>query len=231
MYRFYVTILLLVSQCQTVNANLGEKSQTLTATKKTSLSKEDFDKDDADLKAYIEDDQGSKLTQTPFGTVKTNSLYIMYGLFGGLLVLAIVNWTVLHIRKRTSKKLKMGNDFYNEREPLMKSSTSSVGYSVGRNKDVLASSSDKQKHPSGTQNININDDMDSDSAQDIMLAPGALSDSMKQHQEAMKDHEAKLSVHNGSPYLKQHKKDMIAAQEAQERLLAAVDKHKGYSNP
>ena len=225
MYRFYVTILLLVSQCQTVNANLGEKSQMLTATKKTSLSKEDFDKDDADLKAYIEDDQGSKLTQT-----KRSNL-VFFGLFGGLLVLAIVYWTVLHIRKRTSKKLKMGNDFYNEREPLMKSSTSSVGYSVGRNKDVLASSSDKQKHPSGTQNININDDMDSDSAQDIMLAPGALSDSMKQHQEAMKDHEAKLSVHNGSPYLKQHKKDMIAAQEAQERLLAAVDKHKGYSNP
>ena len=225
MYRFYVTILLLVSQCQTVNANLGEKSQTLTATKKTSLSKEDFDKDDADLKAYIEDDQGSKLTQT-----KRSNLVLFYCV-GGLLVLAIVYWTVLHIRKRTSKKLKMGNDFYNEREPLMKSSTSSVGYSVGRNKDVLASSSDKQKHPSGTQNININDDMDSDSAQDIMLAPGALSDSMKQHQEAMKDHEAKLSVHNGSPYLKQHKKDMIAAQEAQERLLAAVDKHKGYSNP
>jgi len=225
MYRFYVTILLLVSQCQTINANLGEKSQMLTATKKTSLSKEDFDKDDADLKAYIEDDQGSKLTQT-----KRSNL-VFFGLFGGVLVLAIVNWTVLHIRKRTSKKLKMGNDFYNEREPLMKSSTSSVGYSVGRNKDVLASSSDKQKHPSGTQNININDDMDSDSAQDIMLAPGALSDSMKQHQEAMKDHEAKLSVHNGSPYLKQHKKDMIAAQEAQERLLAAVDKHKGYSNP
>ena len=225
MYRFYVTILLLVSQCQTVNANLGEKSQTLTTTKKTSLSKEDFDKDDADLKAYIEDDQGSKLTQT-----KRSNL-VFFGLFGGLLVLAIVYWTVLHIRKRTSKKLKMGNDFYNEREPLMKSSTSSAGYSVGRNKDVLASSSDKQKHPSGTQNININDDMDSDSAQDIMLAPGALSDSMKQHQEAMKDHEAKLSVHNGSPYLKQHKKDMIAAQEAQKRLLAAVDKHKGYSNP
>ena len=225
MYRFYVTILLLVSQCQTINANLGEKSQTLTATKKTSLSKEDFDKDDADLKAYIEDDQGSKLTQT-----KRSNLVLFYCV-GGLLVLAIVYWTVLHIRKRTSKKLKMGNDFYNEREPLMKSSTSSVGYSVGRNKDVLASSSGKQKHPSGTQNININDDMDSDSAQDIMLAPGALSDSMKQHQEAMKDHEAKLSVHNGSPYLKQHKKDMIAAQEAQERLLAAVDKHKGYSNP
>ena len=225
MYRFYVTILLLVSQCQTVNANLGEKSQTLTATKKTSLSKEDFDKDDADLKAYIEDDQGSKLTQT-----KRSNLVLFYCV-GGLLVLAIVYWTVLHIRKRTSKKLKMGNDFYNEREPLMKSSTSSVGYSVGRNKDVLASSSGKQKHPSGTQNININDDMDSDSAQDIMLAPGALSDSMKQHQEAMKDHEAKLSVHNGSPYLKQHKKDMIAAQEAQKRLLAAVDKHKGYSNP
>ena len=225
MYRFYVTILLLVSQCQTINANLGEKSQTLTATKKTSLSKEDFDKDDADLKAYIEDDQGSKLTQT-----KRSNLVLFYCV-GGLLVLAIVYWTVLHIRKRTSKKLKMGNDFYNEREPLMKSSTSSVGYSVGRNKDVLASSSGKQKHPSGTQNININDDMDSDSAQDIMLAPGALSDSMKQHQEAMKDHEAKLSVHNGSPYLKQHKKDMIAAQEAQKRLLAAVDKHKGYSNP
>ena len=225
MYRFYVTILLLVSQCQTVNANLGEKSQMLTATKKTSLSKEDFDKDDADLKAYIEDDQGSKLTPSQ------RSNLVLFYCVGGLLVLAIVYWTVLHIRKRTSKKLKMGNDFYNEREPLMKSSTSSVGYSVGRNKDVLASSSDKQKHPSGTQNININDDMDSDSAQDIMLAPGALSDSMKQHQEAMKDHEAKLSVHNGSPYLKQHKKDMIAAQEAQERLLAAVDKHKGYSNP
>ena len=225
MYRFYVTILLLVSQCQTVNANLGEKSQTLTATKKTSLSKEDFDKDDADLKAYIEDDQGSKLTPSQ------RSNLVLFYCVGGLLVLAIVYWTVLHIRKRTSKKLKMGNDFYNEREPLMKSSTSSVGYSVGRNKDVLASSSGKQKHPSGTQNININDDMDSDSAQDIMLAPGALSDSMKQHQEAMKDHEAKLSVHNGSPYLKQHKKDMIAAQEAQERLLAAVDKHKGYSNP
>ena len=225
MYRFYVTILLLVSQCQTVNANLGEKSQTLTATKKTSLSKEDFDKDDADLKAYIEDDQGSKLTPSQ------RSNLVLFYCVGGLLVLAIVYWTVLHIRKRTSKKLKMGNDFYNEREPLMKSSTSSVGYSVGRNKDVLASSSGKQKHPSGTQNININDDMDSDSAQDIMLAPGALSDSMKQHQEAMKDHEAKLSVHNGSPYLKQHKKDMIAAQEAQKRLLAAVDKHKGYSNP
>ena len=118
MYRFYVTILLLVSQCQTVNANLGEKSQMLTATKKTSLSKEDFDKDDADLKAYIEDDQGSKLTQTPFGTIKTNSLYIMYGLFGGLLVLAIVYWTVLHIRKRTSKKTKDGKRFLQRKRTI-----------------------------------------------------------------------------------------------------------------